>query len=103
MTDPVLHRDLARVEGRLDRIEEAISALARIDERLTTLFKAMGRQQADMAALETRSQTDMRDLASRLTDLEHLTAARSPLFAWLNRIATAAIGAAVVFAFDRWR
>lgn len=48
---------LARIEEKLDKMGEAIVSLARMEERMITLFKRMDVYDTKQSALETRMQT----------------------------------------------
>lgn len=91
MTDPGYRRDLARIETKLDRVETAIVSLARMEERLITLFNRTDRYD-----------TEQRDLAKRVAELERLTFGRGFFFRWLDRGGVAVLGAAVALAFRQW-
>ena len=47
---------LARIEEKLDKMGEAIVSLARMEERMITLFKRMDAYDTKQSALETRMQ-----------------------------------------------
>ncbi len=91
MTDPEYRRDLQRIEAKLDRVETAIVSLARMEERMVTLFKRMDSYDADM-----------REAMRRLAEMERLTIGRWIFFRWLDRGGVAVIGAAVALAFKQW-
>lgn len=84
-------RDLLRIEGKLDQMQAAIVNLARIEERQTTMFN----QNKDMV-------DEIRELRTRITELERVVQSRSPLFKWLNVGGVAAIGAAIGAMFRVW-
>lgn len=91
MTDPDYRRDLARIESKLDRVENAIVSLARMEERMITLFNRVdGYDQ------------DQRDVQRRVAELERLTLGRGVFFRWLDRGGVAVLGAAVAMAFKQW-
>lgn len=91
MTDPDYRRDLARIESKLDRVENAIVSLARMEERMVTLFNRVdGYDQ------------DQRDVQRRVAELERLTLGRGVFFRWLDRGGVAVLGAAVAMAFKQW-
>lgn len=91
MTDPEYRRDLARLETRLERIETVLVSIARMDERLITLFKRMDRYDGEQAAM-----------ARKLAELERVTIGRGVFFRWLDRGGVAALGAAVALWFKGW-
>lgn len=91
MTDPDYRRDLARIEKKLDRVETAIVSLARMEERMVTLFRRMDSYDADQ-----------RDVLRRVAEVERLTLGRGVFFRWLDRGGVAVLGAAVALAFKQW-
>lgn len=91
-------RQLARIEGqqeklaeKLDKLQEAIVSLARMEERLVTLFKRMDTYD-----------TDSKDMLRRVGELERLMVGRGQFFRWADRFGVAIIGAAVAVAFKTW-
>lgn len=91
MSDPEYRRDLQRIETKLDRVETAIVSLARMEERMVTLFKRMDGYDAEI-----------REIMRRVAELERLTIGRGIFFRWLDRGGVAVIGAAVALAFKQW-
>ncbi|WP_313350196.1 hypothetical protein [Paracoccus sp. (in: a-proteobacteria)] len=79
MTDPDYRRDLARIETKLDRVETAIISLARMEERLVTLFNRMDRHDGDY-----------RDLSKRVADIERVTFGRRSSIVWADSRRSAA-------------
>jgi hypothetical protein len=91
MTAPEYSRDLARMEAKIDRVQEAIVSLARMEERMITLFKRMDNYDALL-----------RDTDRRVGELERMTIGRGQFFRWLDRGGVAVLGAAVALAFKQW-
>lgn len=91
MTDPGYRRDLARLETKVDRLGDAIVSLARMEERMITLFKRLDNHEAAL-----------RETLLRVTELERLTFGRGVFFRWLDRGGVAVLGAAVALAFQQW-
>ena len=91
MSDPEYRRDLARIETKLDRLELALVNMARMDERLITLFKRMDRYDGEQAAI-----------SRKVAELERVTIGRGVFFRWLDRGGVAAMGAAVALWFKGW-
>lgn len=91
MTDPDYRRDFTRLENKIDRVQEAIVSLARMEERMVTLFRRMDSYDADQ-----------REAIRRIADLERVTLGRGVLFRWLDRGGVAILGAAVALAFKQW-
>lgn len=73
---------LDRIEEKLDKVGEAIISLARMEERMITLFKRMDMYDQQQAALE-----------SRVTEIEVKNASG----AWIERLAWLILGAMVVY------
>ena len=73
---------LDRIEEKLDKVGEAIISLARMEERMITLFKRMDMYDQQQAALE-----------SRVTNVEMKNASA----AWIERVIWLVIGAMVVY------
>lgn len=73
---------LDRIEEKLDKVGEAIISLARMEERMITLFKRMDMYDQQQQALETR-----------VTNVEMKNASA----AWIERVIWLVIGAIVVY------
>lgn len=73
---------LDRIEEKLDKVGEAIISLARMEERMITLFKRMDMYDQQQAALE-----------ARVTNVEMKNASS----AWIERVIWLAVGAIVVY------
>lgn len=84
MTDTEYTRGLQRLEAKMDRIENALIGLARMEERMVTLFNRMDRYD-----------TEQRDVLRRVAELERLTVGRGHFFRYLDRGLIAAISAGV--------
>lgn len=84
MTDRDYSRDLSRLETKVDRIQEAIVSIARMDERMITLFKRL--ESIDI---------ELRDVRSRIAALEQTTQGRGVFFRWADRAGVALVGALV--------
>ncbi len=91
MTDPDYRRDLSRLETKIDKVQEAIVSLARMEERMVTLFRRMDSYDADM-----------REALKRMGEIERITLGRGVFFRWLDRGGVAILGAAVALAFKQW-
>lgn len=68
------HR-LDRIEHKLDKLSEAVVSLARMEERMITLFKRMDSYEQDHDELE-----------DRVTDLEVTNTRRGVVFGLLDKI-----------------
>lgn len=81
---------LSRMEDKLDRLTEALNALVRIEERVTTIFKRL-----DM--IDERQS----EFSSRLNEVERTSEGRGHVLRFFERIfwivLTAAVGAAFVY------
>ena len=73
---------LDRIEEKLDKVGEAIISLARMEERMITLFKRMDMYDQQQQALELR-----------VTNVEMKNASA----AWIERVIWLVIGAVVVY------
>lgn len=84
MTDQDYRRDLSRIESKLDRVETAIVSLARMEERMVSLFNRMDRYDSDQ-----------KDTLKRVAELERLTIGRGHFFRWADRGGAAMLGAVI--------
>lgn len=73
---------LDRIEEKLDKVGEAIISLARMEERMITLFKRMDMYDQQQQALELR-----------VTNVEMKNASA----AWIERVIWLIVGAMVVY------
>lgn len=85
-------RDLARIETKLDRVETAIVGLARIEERMVTLFNRMDRYDGEF-----------REMMTRVAGLERVTLGRGHFFRWMDRGGIAMLSAAIAYIFSQWK
>lgn len=83
---------LVRLEGKVDRIGEALVQLARLDERIAMVLEQ-----------NRAMQIAMDECHDRLDALEQLNFTRDPLFRWTERLVLAAFGAAMAWAFAKVR
>lgn len=81
MTD---EQRLSRIEGKLDRLADAVVTLARVEERMVTLFRRLD-----------GSDEALRDLQERLAALERQDIGRGQFFRAVDKLAWLLIGAAV--------
>lgn len=81
MTD---EQRLSRIEGKLDRLADAVVTLARVEERMVTLFRRLD-----------GSDEAVRDLQERLAALERQDIGRGHFFHAIDKLAWLLIGAAV--------
>lgn len=81
---------LDRIEGKVDRLAEAMVEMARMEERLITVFKRMD----EMGGM-------LKKMDNRLDDMEKQAIVRGQKIAFAERIfwmvATGAVGLAFVF------
>jgi predicted nucleic acid-binding Zn-ribbon protein len=86
MSDDRLHR----IEEKVDKLADAVVEMARMEERLVTVFKRMD----DMGAM-------LKKMDDRLDDMERQAIVRGQKIAFAERIfwmiATGAVGLAFVF------
>ena len=78
------------IEGKVDKLSDAVVEMARMEERLVSVFKRMDNTQATLKKLD-----------DRLDDIERQAIARGQKIAFAERIfgmiCTAAIGLAFVY------
>ena len=81
---------LDRIEGKVDKLADAIIQMARTEERLVSVFKRMDNTEATLKKLD-----------NRLDDIERQAIARGQKIAFAERIfwmiCTGAVGLAFVF------
>ncbi|WP_353429259.1 hypothetical protein [Paracoccus denitrificans] len=65
MADPDFTRALERLEAKVDRMSDAIVSLARMEERMVTLFNRMDRYD-----------TEQREVIKRVAELERVAIGR---------------------------
>ncbi len=92
MTDPDFTRALERLEAKVDRMGDAIVSLARMEERMVTLFNRMDRYDQEQ-----------RDVIRRVAELERVTIGRGHFFRWMDRGGIAVLSAAIAFAFGKFK
>jgi len=78
---------LARIEGKLDKMSEAIVSLARMEERMITLFKRMDTYDANQSLV-----------SDRLTKVEVAQANSDGSNKWVSLVVIAIITGAISFA-----
>jgi len=79
---------LSRIEGKLDKMSEAIVSLARMEERMVTLFKRMDKYDEEQAAIERRVAT-----------VETVQATHSGSSTWTDKVIMILIAGALSAAF----
>jgi len=75
---------LARIEGKLDKMSEAIVSLARMEERMITLFKRMDTYDANQSVV-----------SDRITKVEVSQANHDGSTKWVDRVIVAIITGAI--------
>lgn len=78
---------LARIEGKLDKMSEAIVSLARMEERMITLFKRMDTYDNQQTSL-----------GERVTKVEVAQANSDGSNKWVDRVIVAIITGAIAIA-----
>lgn len=81
---------LDRMEERIDKIAEALTTLARVEERMVTIFKQLTSQQDDLKALR-----------DQMNEQAQAAARKDVLASWLDRFAGAAIVSAISIGVTR--
>ena len=75
---------LDRIEGKLDRLADAVVALARLEERTATLFRQMEKYDSQILRL-----------TERIGEIERINIGRSLLFRVLDKVFWLMVGGAV--------
>lgn len=79
-------RRLDRIEQKLDDVGEAIVALARMEERMVTLFKRMDKYDERQSVID-----------SRLSGVESVTVKRGVVYGFFEKGFWLAVGAAMTY------
>jgi len=91
LSDQDTARALERLEAKVDRMSDAIVSLARMEERMVTLFNRMDRYDSEF-----------REIMKRVAELERLTLGRGHFFRWMDRGGVALLSAVVAYVFAQW-
>lgn len=83
---------LSRIEAKLDKLADAVVSLARMEERMLTIFKRI-------ESYEDRQQK----LEDRVTEIEKDDAGKDSVFSIVNRSVWLVAGIALAFLFDLFR
>jgi hypothetical protein len=75
---------LVRIEEKLDKLADAVVSLARMEERMITLFKRMGNYETKQALIEIR-----------INDVEKTTVSRGAVFRLIDKATWIVVGVAV--------
>ena len=75
---------LARIESKLDKLSDAVVSLARMEERMLTLFKRMDKYEATQE-----------DLEDRITEVEKISIGRGAIFRIVDKAAWIVVGVMV--------
>lgn len=75
---------IKRIEDKIDRMSEAITTLARIEERTITIFKRIDKQD-----------TDYENLKERVDELEDTAARRGVVYNFTDKVFWLVIGAGI--------
>lgn len=75
---------LARIESKLDKLSDAVVSLARMEERMLTLFKRMDKYEASQTALE-----------DRVTEVEKVSISRGAVFRLIDKATWIVVGIVV--------
>jgi len=87
-TDPTNEKRLDRIEQKLDKMADAIVSLARMEERMTSLFRRM----------DTYDE-DQRDLLDRVEAVERSTGSNGQTLRFVERLFWIVVSGAVATAF----
>lgn len=80
---------LGRIEEKLDKLADAVVSLARMEERMLTLFKRIDQYEAKQMQLE-----------QRVSDIEIQDAGKNSIYRILDKSVWLVVGVAVAFLFD---
>ena len=80
---------LSRIEEKLDKLADAVVSLARMEERMLTIFKRIEQYENRQEQLE-----------QRITDIELQDAGHSSIYRILDKSIWLVVGVAVAFFFD---
>ena len=83
---------LSRIEAKLDKLADAVVSLARMEERMLTIFKRI-------ESYEDRQQK----LEDRVTEIEKDDAGKDSVFGVVNRSIWLVAGIALAFVFDLFK
>lgn len=75
-----------RIEDKLDKMSEAITTLARMEERMITLFKKMDKYDDSQSKLD-----------ARVSAVEKVTVQRGVVYQFLEKVFWVVVGAGVTF------
>lgn len=75
---------LVRIEQKLDKLADAVVSLARMEERMITLFKRMDSYENRQSELE-----------DRVIEVEKVSATRGAIFRLVDKVAWIVVGVAV--------
>lgn len=80
---------LGRIEEKLDKLADAVVGLARMEERMLTIFKRIEKYEEKQEQLETR-----------VNSLEIDDAGKNSIFSVVTRATWLVVGIALAFLFD---
>ena len=83
---------LARIEEKFDRLADAVVSLARMEERMITLFKRMDNYETKQALIEIR-----------INDVEKTTVSRGAVFRLIDKATWIIVGLAVAVIIEMIR
>jgi hypothetical protein len=83
---------LGRIEQKLDKLADAVVSLARMEERMITLFKRMDNYENKQLVLE-----------DRVTEVEKTSTSRGAVFRLVDKTIWIVIGAVVVLVFELFK
>lgn len=80
---------LARIEQKVDKLSEAVISLARMEERMITLFKRMDSYESTQHQLH-----------ARVTEVEKVSATRGAIFRLVDKVAWIVIGVVIALVIE---
>jgi phage shock protein A len=83
---------LSRIEAKLDKLADAVVSLARMEERMLTIFKRIEHYEERQQKIE-----------DRVTEIEKDDAGKDSVFSVVNRSIWLVAGIALAFVFDLFK
>lgn len=83
---------LSRIEAKLDKLADAVVSLARMEERMLTIFKRIEHYEERQQKLE-----------NRVSEIEKDDASKNSIFSIVNRSIWLVAGIALAFVFDLFK
>ena len=88
---------LERMEKKLDNVANAIVALARMEERMISLFKRTDKQEENQEKLALKFETEQEKQSERITKVENKTGSNGQSLRFAERVFWIVLAASVTF------